>query len=107
MPQALKSLGVNAFSGCNFTEINLHNGLEAIADGALACGNYTELHIPESVKKLGFCTGYFDGDLYIHGMKTKLNDSAYYGMPLTLHAPAGSFAAKCAEAGVFKNYVVL
>ena len=101
LPQTVKSLGVNAFSGCNYSEIKLPEGLESIAGGALDCGNYTELHVPASVIKMGGCTGYFTGDLYIHGMKTKIDIGYYDQMPMTIHAPAGSYIAKCASEGKF------
>lgn len=97
----VKSLGVNAFSGCDYTEINLPEGLEFIATSALTCGDYAQLHIPTSVKEMGLCTGYFTGDLYIHGMNTKFKSNDFYGMPMVVHAPAGSYAAKCADAGTF------
>ena len=100
LPPDVKSLGVNAFSGCDYTEINLPEGLEFIATSALTCGDYAQLHIPTSVKEMGLCTGYFTGDLYIHGMNTKFKPNDFYGMPMVVHAPAGSYAAKCADAGV-------
>ena len=50
---------------------------------------------------MGICTGYFTGDLYIHGMNTKFKPNDFYGMPMVVHAPAGSYAAKCADAGTF------
>lgn len=107
LPPNVKSLGVNAFSGCDYTEIELPEGLEFIAAGALTCGDYAQLHIPASVKEMGFCTGYFAGDLYIHGLHTKFKPNDFRGMPTVVHAPAGSYAAKCAEDGAFEEFVVI
>lgn len=107
LPHKLKSIGASAFVGCAFTQINLPEGLENIADYSLSCDRYAQLHIPASVKNMGCCTGYFTGDLFIHGMKTKLKSSFYTEMPLTVHAPAGSFAAKCADKGDINSFQIL
>lgn len=107
LPSTVKSLGTSAFSGCTYTEIQLPDGLEFIASGALDCGNFVELHIPASVKDMSDCIGYFTGDLYIHGKDTKFKSNYFRGMPMTVHAPAGSYTAKCADDGVFETFLLI
>lgn len=40
-------------------------------------------------------------------MKTKIPVNYFQGMPLTVHAYAGSYAAKCAEKGAFETFVLI
>lgn len=79
LPQSVKSLGVAAFAGCDYSKFDLPEGLEYIEERALACGDIKELHIPATVKKMADCIEYSTGDLYIHGMKTKIPVNYFQG----------------------------
>lgn len=105
----LKSIGKRAFFCCESLEapLFLPDGLEVIGVNAFAECGFAEIHIPSGVKELKNCTGYFNGDFYIHGMDTKLKVNDFYGLPMTFHAPAGSYAAKCAEKGAFEEFVLI
>lgn len=97
LPKNLKHIGVNAFSGCPFTELQLPEGIETIASGALDSCDIAEYHIPASAKELGLFCGYFEGDVYIYGKDTKIEKNEFREMPTTLHAPVGSYTEEHAK----------
>jgi hypothetical protein len=106
LPKNIKSVGVNAFSGCPFSALEIPDGVETLANGAFDSCDINEFHIPASVKELGLCCGYYTGDFYIHGKNTKIKEKDFHGMPMTVHAPTGSYAAKLSEKGLFENFIV-
>ncbi len=58
IPANVKSIGMQAFAGnTNLSKVNILNGVENIYDGAfLACNSYTNIHLPSSVKYIGYCS---------------------------------------------------
>ena len=69
IPGTVKDIQYQAFAGnTNLTSIDIENGVENIYDNAfIACNSLTSIHLPTSVKYIGYCSlafGYafdFDG----------------------------------------------
>ncbi len=58
IPGTVKSIGMQAFAGnTELSTINILNGVESIYDSAfLACNSLSAVHLPTSVKYLGYCS---------------------------------------------------
>ena len=58
IPSNVKNIGKMAFAGCSLlSEVIIQNGVERIYDNVfLSCDSLTELHLPQSVNYIGYCT---------------------------------------------------
>ena len=58
IPANVKSIGMQAFAGnTNLSKVNILNGVENIYDGAfLSCNSLINIHLPTSVKYIGYCS---------------------------------------------------
>ena len=58
IPANVKSIGMQAFAGnVNLSKVNILNGVENIYDSAfLSCNSLTNIHLPTSVKYIGYCS---------------------------------------------------
>ncbi len=58
IPGTVKNIGMQAFAGnTNLSSVSFINGVENIYDGAfLACNSLKNIHLPTSVKYIGYCS---------------------------------------------------
>lgn len=58
IPSNVKSIKKMAFAGCaNLSNVVIENGVESLYDNVfLACSSLKELHLPSSVKYIGYCS---------------------------------------------------
>jgi len=75
IPGTAKSIGMQAFAGnTNLSSVNIINGVENIYDGAfLACNSLKSIHLPASVKYIGYCSLAFIYDFDFDGLSMLLD----------------------------------
>lgn len=75
IPENVKSIGMQAFAGnTNLSKIDIVNGVESIYDAAfLSCNNLKTIHLPSSVKYIGYCSFGFIYDFDFEGLAFMLD----------------------------------
>ena len=85
IPATVKDIQYQAFAGnTNLTSIDIENGVENIYDNAfIACNSLTSIHLPTSVKYIGYCSLAFGYAFDFDGLSFMLDQQGIEHDPVT------------------------